>query len=62
MLKVGQLNKADKWKCDENTLPAVALMREKAQFSVQAAIPLSFLNGGQVAVIANDPLLQQAMD
>lgn len=57
MLKVGQLNEADKCKCDENTLPAVALMRKKAHFSTQAAVLLSFLNGGQVAVIANDPLL-----
>jgi len=62
MLKVGQPNEADKWKCDENMLPAVALMREQAHFSAQAAVLLSFLNGGQVAVIANDPLIQQAMD
>lgn len=57
MLKVGQLKEADKWKCDENTLPAVALMRGKAHFSAQAAFLLSSLNGGQVAVIANDPLI-----
>lgn len=37
--------------------PAEALMREKAHFSAQAAVLLSFLNGGQVAVIANDPLI-----
>ena len=57
MLEVGQLNETDKWKCDENTLPAVVLMRDKAHFSAQTALLLSFLNGGQVAVIANDPLI-----
>lgn len=57
MLKVGQPREANKWKCDENTLPAVALIREKAHFSAQAAVLLSSLNGGQVAVIANDPLI-----
>lgn len=57
MFKVGQLKEADKWNCDENTLPAVALMREKAHFSAQAAVLLSSCNGGQVAVIANDPLI-----
>lgn len=57
MLKVGQPKEADKWKCDENTLPAVALMREKAHISAQAAILLPSLNGGLVAVIANDPLM-----
>lgn len=57
MLKVGQPKEADKWKCDENTLPAVALMREKAHFSAQAAVLLPSLNGEQVAVIANDPLM-----
>lgn len=57
LLKVGQPKEADKWKCGENTLPAVALMREKAHFSAQAAVLLSSLNGGQVAVIANDPLM-----
>lgn len=36
MLKVGQLNEADKYKCDENTLPAVALIRKKAHFSAQS--------------------------
>lgn len=57
MFKVGQLKEADKWKCDESRLPAVALMREKAHFSAQAAILLAFLNGGQAAVTANDPLM-----
>lgn len=56
-LKVGQPNEGDKWKCDENALPAVALMKEKAHFSAQAAVLLSFLNSRQVAVIANDPLI-----
>lgn len=36
MLKVGQLNEADKQKRDENTLPAVALIRKKAHSSAQA--------------------------
>lgn len=57
MLEVGHPNEADKWKCDENTVPAVALMREKAHFSAHAAVLLSFLNGGQVAVIANDSVI-----
>lgn len=35
----------------------MALMREKAHFSAQAAILLAFLNGGQAAVTANDPLM-----
>lgn len=60
-LKVGQLNKPAKWKYDENTHsptpPTAALTREKARFSAQAAVLLAFFNGGQVAVIANDPLI-----
>lgn len=57
MFKVGQPKEADKWKCDENTLPAVALMREKTYFSAQAAVLLSSLDGEQVAVIANNLLI-----
>lgn len=53
MLKVGQTNEPDKWKCDENTLPTVALMRENAHFFTQATVLFFKLNGGQVTVISN---------